>query len=127
MKNFSQETIEYVAEACHEVNRAHCRLSGDYSQPTWYAAPEWARNSAILGVRGVIDGNGPDESHNSWLKQKTEEGWSYGPVKDINAKIHPCFVSYDKLPPTQRWKDVLFVTTARNLLQIHQDKPIKTY
>ena len=58
---------------------------------------------------------GPDESHKSWLKQKEEEGWKYGPVKNPETKEHPCFVSYDELPVNQRSKDYLFKQVVHSL------------
>ena len=51
---------------------------------------------------------GPDHSHNEWLKEKADGGWKYGPVKDPEAKEHPCFVPYEELPTEQKAKDFLF-------------------
>jgi len=50
----------------------------------------------------------PSASHDSWLMQKRDDGWSYGPVKDPEKKQHPCFVPYEELPVEQRLKDYLF-------------------
>jgi hypothetical protein len=102
------------AMAAHEANRAYCLAIGDASQVHWEQAPEWQRASALAGVRGVlIDGNGPRESHESWLAEKRADGWKYGPVKDPEAKVHPCFVPYDELPEAQKGKDAIFVTIVR--------------
>ncbi len=79
------------------TNRAWCIAHGDLSQPAWDDAPEWQRSSAMTGVQGVIDGNGPRESHACWLAEKEATGWKFGPVKDPEAKEHPCFVPYDEL------------------------------
>lgn len=101
--------IEAAARAAHEANRAYCIALGDTSQPAWNDAPEWQRTSALNGVRGVlVDGNGPRDSHVSWLDEKERTGWKYGPVKDPEKKEHPCFVPYDQLPPEQRAKDDVF-------------------
>lgn len=101
--------IEAAARAAHEANRAYCIALGDTSQPPWEEAPDWQRSSAIAGVRGVlIDGNGPRESHESWLREKEATGWKYGPVKDPAKKEHPCFVPYDLLPAEQQAKDDVF-------------------
>ena len=35
--------------------------------------------------------------------------WSYGEVKDAEAKTHPCLIPYDQLPEFQKAKDKLFV------------------
>jgi len=107
-------TIEACARATHEANRAYCIAIGDTSQVAWDDAPEWQRTSAINGVRGVlVDGNGPEQSHESWLREKAATGWKYGPVKDPERKEHPCFVPYSELPPAQKAKDAIFVATVR--------------
>ena len=94
------QSVEKVARVCHEVNRAYCASLGDHSQPAWEDAPEWQRESAINGVcfaRANPDA-GPAASHENWLAEKRSAGWKYGPVKDVEAKEHPCFVPYDELP-----------------------------
>lgn len=102
-------TVEACARAAHEANRAYCLALGDASQPAWDAAPDWQRSSALNGVRGVlIDGNGPRQSHESWLREKAAAGWVYGTVKDPAKKEHPCFVPYDQLPVEQMAKDDVF-------------------
>lgn len=99
-----------IAAVCHEANRALCWSNGDFSQPEWGDAPKWQRDSAVNGVnfRLVNPCSPPSASHDSWLKEKKETGWKYGPVKDADKKEHPCFVPYDKLPKEQKAKDALF-------------------
>lgn len=111
----NQVKIEACARAAHEVNRAYCLAIGDDSQPSWESAPDWQTSSAIHGVEGVLDGNTPEQSHSSWLEEKARTGWKYGPAKDPAKKEHPCFVPYDRLPPEQRVKDVLYVHTVREM------------
>jgi RyR domain len=108
--------VAACAQAAHETNRAYCLALGDTSQPPWESAPDWQRSSAENGVRGVlVDGNGPRASHESWLKEKADTGWKYGPVKDPEKKEHPCFVPYDELPEAQRAKDDLFIATVKSI------------
>jgi len=111
-------TIDGIAKVCHEANRAYCQTIGDDSQPTWETAPEWQRLSAINGVKFTRDNPSapPSASHDSWLEEKRAAGWKYGPVKNPEAREHPCFVPYDELPPEQRAKDALFQAVARALL-----------
>lgn len=107
-----------IAEVCHEVNRAYCVALGDTSQQPWALAPDWQRQSAIMGVLAHLaepDGLQPSRSHELWLEQKTREGWKYGPVKDAEKKEHPCFTAYANLPPEQRAKDYLFGAVCSNL------------
>jgi hypothetical protein len=98
-----------IARVCHEANRAYCASLGDFSQPSWDDAPTWQRESAINGVRAHLKSDlMPRESHELWLKEKADAGWSYGAVKDAVKKVHPCFVPYDELPEAQKRKDSLF-------------------
>lgn len=105
-----------IARVCHEVNRAYCQAIGDNSQPTWEDAPEWQKSSAMLGVELHLSGeHGPEASHASWLKQKVEEGWVYGPTKNPITKEHPCMVPFEQLSPEQQAKDHLFRQTVHSL------------
>ena len=105
----SGASMEQIARVAHEVNRAYCQALGDDSQPTWEDAPEWQRASARMGVDLHTMGNfGPEASHISWMKQKLDEGWKYGTVKNPEKKEHPCLVPFDQLPREQQAKDHLF-------------------
>lgn len=115
----SDELIELAARTAHEVNRAYCLGLYDDSQPGWEDAPEWQRSSAIKGAQGVLAGNGPEQSHESWLEEKRATGWKHGPVKDADKKEHPCFVPYDQLPAAQKFKDTLFVNAVKGVLVHH--------
>ena len=103
-------TNEQIARVCHEVNRAYCQALGDNSQPTWEIAPQWQRDSAMLGVKLHIDNPtaGAQASHESWLAQKVAEGWVYGPEKRPDLKQHHCMVPFDELPREQQAKDYIF-------------------
>lgn len=99
-----------IARVAHEVNRAYCQALGDHSQPSWSDAPEWQKNSAILGAQFHLlhQNAGPDASHISWMRVKEAEGWVYGPNKDPECKTHPCLVPFEDLPLEQQAKDHLF-------------------
>ena len=110
-------TQEEIARVCHEVNRAYCKSIGDDSQPTWEDAPEWARESARMGVDFHTMGNfGPEASHISWMKQKLDDGWVYGPVKNPRTKEHPCLVPFGELPVEQQSKDYIFRAIVHTLI-----------
>ena len=118
-----RDRIEAAARAAHEANRAYCIALGDKSQVSWDDAPQWQRDSAINGVRGVMHANTPRESHESWLAEKKAAGWIYGETKDADKKTHPCMVEYDKLPPDQQAKDDVYVAVVKAML-IAQGIPI---
>lgn len=124
--NFAIMNITDIAKAAHEVNRAYCSSIGDDSQVEWDKAQDWQKESAVKGVQFIIDNpkSTPEQSHESWLKEKEATGWKYGEVKDVEKKEHPCFVPYGELPLEQRVKDHLFGQTVRSLLP-HLDKPVE--
>lgn len=106
-----------VAQVAHEINKAYCEAIGDNSQLPWDQAPDWQKESAIKGVEFHL-GNpnaSASASHESWLKQKAEDGWTYGPVKDAEKKEHPCYVPFEQLPKEQQAKDFLFRQTVHSL------------
>jgi len=110
--------IERAAQAAHEANRILCQALGDNSQVPWSEAPQWQKDSAIQGAMAVWDNPEitPDQQHQSWMNTKLADGWKYGPVKDAEAKTHPCMVPYSELPKDQRLKDHLFGIVVRSVL-----------
>lgn len=111
----SQEEVERIAFITHEVNRALCEVTGDDSQPAWGEAPDWVKESVINGIIKAANHTAatgrqlsPEENHNNWMSHKLREGWRYGPVKDSDAKVHPCLLPWNELPRDDRLKDVLF-------------------
>ena len=103
--------INHIAAMCHEANRVWCNLHGDHSQPWWCIAPQWQRDSVINGVEHALKypDAAPEDSHANWMAEKIADGWTYGEVKDADAKTHPCMVPYGQLPEFQKKKDALFL------------------
>ena len=112
------DRTEEIARIAHELNRLYCESIGDWSQELWMDASEWQRDSVMAGVRAIGEGRviGPEQSHESWLAQKIAEGWTYGPVKDVEAKRHPCIAAFSELPREQQMKDRLFFNVVSTLL-----------
>lgn len=106
-----------IAKLCHEINKIYCESMGDLSQIKWEEAPKWQRTSAMHGVRFYMDNPNatPKDMHDSWLKEKLDNGWTYGPLKDSERKTHPCIMEYEKLPESQKIKDRLFLTVVKSL------------
>jgi hypothetical protein len=102
--------IEDIARVCHEANRAYCVTLDDDSQPPWDDASKDARESSVQGVMAILEGKTltPKDSHDNWYRRKATQGWRYGPVKDVDLKVHPCFLPYEQLPEAQKVKDALF-------------------
>lgn len=106
-----QTVVENIASICHEANRAFCTTLGDLSHKPWSEAPEWQKDSARKGVELHLTGDhGPEASHESWMKQKIDDGWKYGEAKDEAAKTHPCLVPFSQLDENQQMKDKLFIS-----------------
>ncbi len=106
MKQF---TPEEIAEITHQANQALRKLLGEPgANPSWEDSSFEQRESVRQGVIGILEGNTPEQSHAGWLAFKTDNGWTYGEVKDEEARTHPCMVPYEELPPEQKLKDHLF-------------------
>ena len=99
-----------IARVCHQANKAWCEANSDFTQKSWEDAEDWQQNSAIAGVefRLANPDAKEDAQHNAWMKDKTEDGWVYGEVKDAEKKTHPCIVPFNELPEFQQKKDKLF-------------------
>lgn len=113
-------TDEEAAYIAHEINRAYCAALGDHSQPPWKEAPEWQRESAIVGQAKLRlrPGTTPGENHAEWRRHKVAEGWVYGDEKDAEKKTHPCIVPFGELPEAQRVKDYLFCAVGRIAMEL---------
>lgn len=113
------DQISLAAACAHEANRLYCLTIGDDSQPHWEHAEAWQAESAFKGALQIWNdpgGTTPEKSHESWFCHKVADGWSYGEVKDVEAKTHPCMVPYDQLPPEQKRKDEIFGGVVRAIL-----------
>jgi hypothetical protein len=115
--------IDAIARFCHSANRGVQQLqpwSGIDVAADWDDVDPAMQESVRIGVRGVLNGNTPEQSHQLWCDTKTEQGWVYGPVKDPELKTHPCLVPYDQLPVDQQFKDHLFSSIVLTAIQ-HAD------
>ena len=114
----NNEKIVQIAKTCHEVNKTYCESLGDYSQKSWDLSPEWQKQSAINGVKFHLSNPtaGPSASHISWMKEKLDNGWVYGKLKDSENKTHPCLVSYEDLPIEQKLKDYFFISVIKSFI-----------
>ena len=106
----SSVLIALIAACAHDLNRAYCAAMGDDTQLPWSEAAKWQKDSVIAGVEMHLANPDatPEQSHESWLDQKTKDGWKYGKKKDEKKKEHPCFLPYAELPAEQKAKDYIF-------------------
>ena len=59
----------------------------------------------------------PEEAHDSWWRAYEAMGWTYGPVRDTEAKTHPDMVPFAELEQREQDKDAVFLA----LVQIARD------
>lgn len=116
--SLTEDQIEAIAIVCHEANRALCITHGDNTQPVWSKASSWQRQSAITGVKYVLENltATSEEIHEAWMSHKIKDGWTLGPIKDGAKKTHPWLVPYSQLPESQRKKDSLFRAIVLSLM-----------
>lgn len=43
--------------------------------------------------------------HEVWAKNRLDQGWTYGPVRDDAKKETPCMVAYEDLPESEKEYD----------------------
>ena len=99
--------IETVAELAHEIIRALAHETDGTVMPPWSEAPEWMQKSSLEMVTAMYKDPSLPASHfhDVWMKQRTDAGWKWGPVRNEETKENPAMVPYTDLPPHQRAKD----------------------
>ena len=58
---------------------------------------------------GETRSGSPEELHGGWVQAYIDMGWTYGPVRDAEAKTHPDMVPFDQLEPREQAKDAVFI------------------
>ena len=118
--NLTETQIDAIAQAAYEANRAYVIAEDPemFSKLHWEDFDEKTKEGYKVGVIGVLEGKGPDHTHELWMKTRLEQGWKFGPVKDASTLEHPCLVPYDQLPPKQRSKDLIFIGVVRLLADV---------
>jgi hypothetical protein len=102
-------TDEQIAQVAHEANRALQQVLGDERiSPPWDQASEEDHAVSAAGAKIARYGAPPAALHDAWMREKLAAGWTYGEVKDTEAKTHPSLVPFDSLPPEEQAKDYLF-------------------
>lgn len=108
-------SVRDIASICHEANRRLQRTLGEVPNRSWESIGTELQASAKAGVIAAQNGATPEQLHESWIAERTTNGWVYGDVKDFDKKTHPCLVPYADLPEDQRAKDALFSAIVKAL------------
>jgi len=118
---------ENIAKVCHEVNRAYSAAIGDFDTVPWEEAPKSQVESCLTGVAFHLENeHNPEESHESWMKQKEDDGWIFGEEKDEELKTHPCMVPYEDLPVEQKAKDFIFAAIVNAMAGMDVQTVVET-
>jgi DNA-binding transcriptional MerR regulator len=109
---------EDIARVIHAANRELQIVQGDPKpSPPWDEAPEYQiRESTASVVEALANPQRtPEENHQGWYERLVADGWTYGEVKDADAKTHPDLLPFDQLPRYEQLKDKLFMAIVRAL------------
>jgi hypothetical protein len=58
---------------------------------------------------GPMRSESPEELHGSWVQAYIDMGWTYGEVRDVDAKTHPDMVPFARLEQREQDKDAVFI------------------
>jgi RyR domain/MerR family regulatory protein len=107
---------EDIARVVHAANRELQIVQGDpRPSPPWDEITEAMVRDVTEGVLEVLGGATPEQSHEAWCDRHRADGWTYGEVKDEQAKTHPLLRPWAELPRDQQLKDNLFGAIVRAL------------
>ncbi len=58
-------------------------------------------------------------AHDVWARQRLADGWRWGPRRNDDTREHPCLLSYDELPDSEREYDrQVALGTLRTILAL---------
>ena len=94
---------DQIARIIYLVMKAAAEATGDFSQGEWEELPSELKDHLMMIVNSNYE---KDTSlvdfHAEWIAQQEAEGWTRGPVLDVDNKISPYMVNFDDLPIEQR-------------------------
>lgn len=118
--------VTQVARIAHEVNRAFCASIGGGAGLAWDKASASDREAAMMSVTALSRGfSTPEHIHEAWVREMSLNGWTHGPVVDVQAKTHPNLTDYAALPRDIQTRDALFVAVVRGALGIVEPEQVE--
>lgn len=106
-----EQLLTVAATTAHEAIRAVQALGNEPDpSPEREHLPTWKQDGMHSAVKAALTGSSPQDLHTAWVADRRARGWTHGPVKNPEAKTHPCLVKdWHDLPYLQRLKDVPLV------------------
>ncbi|KAF5904193.1 ryanodine receptor 2-like, partial [Clarias magur] len=113
-------------QLCQEVTRDHrtsgCELLGPAvsSEPVVFIPTPVDTNQVMLPPQlELMRERLAENLHELWLLEKTEHGWTHGPVRDDSKQVHPGLVEFSKLPDQEKHNNLQAAEhTLRSLLAL---------
>jgi len=110
-------TVTQIAKIAHEIRSVSIGLFKGKPTIAWDDLNEGVKNYILREVHYWLKNPSASasDSHNEWLRCKTEEGWSFGEENDHENKKHPSIVPYDQIPIQEKMANELIMKTVRLL------------
>lgn len=101
-------TTEQIAKTVHAANNVLKKMNKE-KEEAWEDMSDDRKIRMMDAIDLVLtQDTTPKQMHDVWLKNMKEMGYKYGTKIDHDKKLHPCLVSYAKLPAIQKSKDDMF-------------------
>jgi hypothetical protein len=85
LRESNRDQARHIAEKLAAIDRCYV------ASPEWEIMNEPFTDEEVE-VLAIME-------HERWVRERTRAGWTYGELKDIDRKISPYLVPWDKLPP----------------------------
>ena len=118
--DFYDAMLGLTGMVTHEVQESIKAACGEPLLGSWWQLDIGSIESTVKGISEVaLDKDiTPEKIHAVWMEDKLADGWTYGEVKDMEKKTHPCLVPFSELPEVQKLKDYVFIATVRSVLDV---------
>ena len=124
MGDLTERRAEFVYEAARLQAMAVC---APIVPEPWGQRDEKFRTQfleVIDRMMGAMRSGSPEELHGGWVQAYVDMGWTYGPVRDVDAKTHPDMVPFALLGREEQDKDAVFIALCEIARQwIYDDAP----
>ena len=115
--NPSMAPWEGLPESLKESNRSQAADIGNKLRSIDCAVVPTTTDAAPLALRDDELERLARREHERWLRERAQQGWSYGSVRDDRRKLHPDFVEWAELSDESRDKDRDAVRNIPRLLR----------